>query len=305
MTQTPREGLGTPSDASLDRASPGRGIAWMLLATGAFVTSDTIAKFLLETYPITEVVWVRYVAHFGVVVVMFRSRLLYFGRTNRAGLQLFRSTLLILATILFFIAINNIPLATASAIMFTAPIMVTALSGPFLQETVGPRRWAGVLAGFTGALVIVQPGGSDWEPAMLWALGAAFLYSLYQITTRSLSRTDSSETTFLYTSLIGAGVMSFAVPFAWVTPTGLHALLMISTGLVSGLAHYALIKALAAAPASVVTPLGYTNLIWATVLGYLVFSEFPSPATFLGAAIITLSGVYILRREHMATRSKA
>lgn len=274
----------------------------MLAATGGFVTSDTIAKYLLETFPIPQVVWARYAAHFLVVVLLLRSRIPFLVKTNRLPLQLFRSCLLILATLSFFAAITTVPLATASAIMFTAPIMVTALSGPFLQEKVGLHRWFGVLLGFIGAVTIIQPGGSNWNPAMLWAVAASFMYALYQITTRALYRTDSSETTLIYTSLMGALLMSTFVPFIWVTPNAGPIFLMTLTGLISGMAHYSIIKAFSSAPASVVTPFGYTNLIWATGFGYLLFSELPHPTTFIGAGIIVLSGIYILRTENRNKR---
>lgn len=275
-----------------------QGIVWMLAATGGFVTSDTIAKYLLEEFPIPQVVWARYSAHFLIVVLLLRSRIPSLARTNRLPLQLFRSCLLILATISFFAALSAVPLATASAIMFTAPIMVTALSGPFLQEKVGLHRWFGVVLGFIGALTIVRPGASNWDPSLLWAVTASLMYALYQITTRALYRSDSSETTLIYTSLMGALLMSMFVPFAWVTPDPGPVFLMTLTGLVSGMAHYAIIKAFSAAPASVVTPFGYTNLIWATAFGYALFAEVPHPTTFIGAGIIVLGGIYIVRTEN-------
>lgn len=286
------------SQPSTRLSATGWGIAWMLVATGGFVSSDTIAKYLLDTYAIAQVVWARYAAHFAIVVLLLQRRLPLHARTQRLPLQLFRSALLILATVSFYAAISEIPLATASAIMFTAPIIVTMLSGPLLKEQVGLHRWTGVFLGFMGALAIVQPGGSNWHPAMIWAISASFMYALYQISTRALNRTDSSETTLVYTSLMGAVVMSFAVPFVWITPDTLPIVLMASTGVVSGLAHYAIIKAFAAAPASVVTPFGYTSLIWATCFGYVLFAELPDTSTFVGAFIIILSGIYILHREN-------
>lgn len=278
-------------------SGPAYGIAWMLIATAAFVTSDTISKYLLETYPIAQVVWARYTAHFAIVLILLRGRTSFLIRSYNLPLQVFRSLLLILATISFFSAIQTVPLATASSIMFTAPVTVTLLSIPLLRETVGFHRWIGVLFGFIGALTIIRPGASDWDPSLLWAVCASFMYALYQITTRALHKTDQSDTTMLYTALIGAVVMLAFIPFNWISPDVFSVFLMGLTGLVSGVAHYSIIRAFSSAPASVITPFGYTNLIWATLFGYIVFSEFPDLFTFIGAAIIILSGLYILRSE--------
>lgn len=279
-----------------------QGIAWMLIATAAFVTSDTICKVLLETFPIAQVVWARYTVHLAIVLVLFRRRTWILIKSYNVPLQIFRSLLLILATLSFFSAIRTVPLATASSIMFTAPITVTLLSIPLLRETVGLHRWIGVVFGFLGALTIIRPGSSDWEPSLLWAVCASFMYALYQITTRALYKTDQSDTTMLYTALSGAIVMLAFIPFNWIQPDPVSIALMGLTGLVSGVAHYSVIQAFSSAPASVITPFGYTNLIWATLLGYLIFSEFPDPLTFVGAAIIILSGLYIVRSERKAQR---
>jgi|AntRauTorcE11897_2_1112592.scaffolds.fasta_scaffold02245_1 drug/metabolite transporter (DMT)-like permease len=281
-------------------SGPAHGIAWMLIATAAFVTSDTISKFLLETFPIAQVVWARYTAHFLIVLLLLRRRTSFLIKSYNVPLQIFRSLLLILATISFFAAVRTVPLATASSIMFTAPITVTLLSIPLLREPVGLHRWIGVLFGFIGALTIIRPGSSDWDPSLLWAVCASFMYALYQITTRALHKTDQPDTTMLYTAVIGAIAMLPFIPFNWISPDLFSVALMGLTGLISGVAHYSIIKAFSSAPASVITPFGYTNLIWATLFGYIVFSEFPDPFTFIGAGIIILSGLYILRSERKA-----
>lgn len=269
----------------------------MILATAAFVSTDAIAKHLLQHYSLLEVVWVRYAAHFTIIIAVYRRRVTAFFATSRIGLQLMRSSLLIGATFLFFFALVWIPLATASAIMFTAPLFVTSLSATVLNERVGRHRWVGVGVGLIGALVITRPGSEDWSPAMLSALGAAGLYALYQISTRSLSRTDRPQTTLIYTSFVGAVMMSAIIPFSWQTPTTFHALLMAIMGILSVLGHYALIQAFASAPASIVAPFAYTNLIWATLFGFFFFEELPNIMTFVGAGIIVTSGIYLFRRE--------
>lgn len=273
------------------------GIAWMVCATCGFVTSDTISKFLLETYAIPQVIWARYTVHFLVILALMARFLPGALHTRNLPLQLYRSGFLILATIFFFAALSQIDLATASAIFLMAPLIVTALSGQFLRENVDRHRWVGVAVGFIGAMIVIQPGGEQWHPAMIWGLLAAAMYAFYQISTRALSDTDRPVTTVFYTSLPGVVIMSFVVLFFWRTPEWMAAMLMCMTGVLSGFAHYAIIRAFQEAPASVITPFGYTSLLWAIILGFFVFAELPTMSTLLGAAIIVGSGIYIARIE--------
>lgn len=269
----------------------------MVCATCAFVASDTVSKFLLEDHAIPQVIWARYTVHLLVILALVARFLPGALHTRNLPLQLYRSMFLILATISFFVALSQIDLATATALFLLAPLIVTALSGHFLHERVDRHRWFGVAMGFLGALVIIQPGGAQWDPAMIWGILAATMYAFYQISTRSLSGTDKPVTTVLYTALLGVVIMSFAVIFFWRTPEFTAAALMGMTGVLSGFAHYAIIRAFQAAPASVVTPFGYTSLLWALIFGFFVFGERPAPGTLIGAAIIVGSGIYIARVE--------
>ncbi len=280
--------------------SVGQGIAWMLLTSFMFVTLDALAKQLAQVYPVPQVVWARYVFHVLILAIFLGRRLPATLRTRRLGLQLLRSLFLLGATGLFFSALSFMPLAEASAIMFVAPLLVTALAVPLLGERVGPRRWASVLVGFLGALIIIRPGGGAGQVAALFALGAAGSYALYQITTRLLSRSDQPLTTLAYSALLGALVSSAAVPFFWVTPDFTAWVTMAGLGLVGGLGHFTLIKAFEVAPAATVTPFGYASLIWATLYGFLLFGDLPDLWTVLGAAIIAGSGLYIFHRERRA-----
>ena len=274
----------------------------MVCATGAFVASDTIAKFLLDTYSIPQIIWARYTAHFLVIVLLMTRFLPGAVLTTNLPLQLYRSGFLLLATVFFFAALSQIKLATASAIMFTAPLIVTTLSWPFLREQVDRNRWFGVIIGFIGALIIIQPGGAHWDPAMIWAALGATMYAFYQISTRALNQTDRPVTTVFYTSLLGVAVMPFVVPFFWQTPEWTAAILMGMTGLVSGFAHYSIIRAFQFAPASVITPFGYTSLLWAIIFGFVVFAELPTVETLIGAAIIVGSGIFIAHVERKRRR---
>ncbi|MCB2102229.1 MAG: DMT family transporter [Rhodobacterales bacterium] len=279
------------------RNEPGRGIAWILLTMLLFVSMDTLAKHLAATYPVAQVVWARYTFHFLLLAAILHRRLPDVARTKRLGFQAGRALLLAGTTALFFTGLRYVPLASASAMMFIAPLMVTGLSVPLLGERVGPRRWAAVAVGFVGAMIIIRPGTAAMDLAMLLPLGAAFLYAFYQIATRELSRTDAPMTTLVYTALVGGLVSSLVVPFSWQAPTAGDWGLMVLMGLFGGTSQFALIKAFQSAPASVVTPFSYSSLIWATTLGFLVFGDLPDGWTVVGALVIAASGLYVFARE--------
>ena len=282
--------------------APGRGILWMLLTGICFVAMDSLAKHLTQSYPIAQVVWARYAFHFLLLALVLGPRLRRTMHTRRLGLQCLRSVLLLGATCLSFAALSFIPLADATAIMFVAPIVVTALAMPLLGERVGPHRWASVVVGFLGALVIIRPGTEAMDPAALLALGGASCYALYQIATRRLSATEAPLTTLAYTALIGVLATSALMPFLWLPPAPMHWFAMIGLGLLGGIGHFALIKAFQFAPAATVTPFGYSNLIWAVLFGYLIFGDLPDGWTVSGALVIAGSGLYIAHREQTLAR---
>lgn len=275
------------------------GILWMLFAVLLFVTMDTIAKHLVRSYPIAQVVWGRYIFHVLLLVLLLGRRLPQIAATQRLGVQLLRSMLVLGTTVLFFFGLRFVPLAEASAIMLVSPLIVTALSLPLLGEHVGAQRWVGVLVGFAGALVIVNPGAALFDAPALLPLGAAAIYALYQITTRMLSRTDAPLTTLVYTSVVGTVATSVAAPFVWRAPDAAGWALMALLGCLGGISHFALIKAFQSSRAATITPFGYTNLVWATLFGIIFFGEYPNTRTLVGAGIIVGSGLYIFHRERL------
>ena len=283
-----------------DQSAPGRGFVLMLGATLLFVSLDATAKYLSESYPIAQIVWARYTALAVLLALFLGRRLPAVLRTRRLGLQVWRSVALMATTGLFFSALSYIPLADATAIMFVAPILVTALSMPLLGERAGPRRWASIVVGFGGALIIIRPGTSAMDPAALLALAAAACYALYQIATRRLSRSDGPMTTLFYSALVGAALTSLSVPFAWIAPRSFgDGLALAVLGVLGGLGHFLLIKAFGAAPAATVSGFGYFTLVWAALLGFAVFGDLPDPWTVAGALVIAGSGLYILHRERV------
>lgn len=274
----------------------------MLLTMLLFVSMDACVKQLIQTYPVMQVAWARFFFHAALLAVVLGRRLPARFATQRRGLQILRSGLLMVTTLQFFVGLYFMPLAEMTAIMQSAPLIVTALSMPLLAERVGIRRWVGVAAGFAGAVIIIRPGTEAMQLAALLPLGAATTFALYQITTRVLSRTDDTLNTLLYTPLMGAAVLSVAAPFSWVMPDAEGWFLMALIGVLGGLGHFTMIRAFTWAPAATVSPFGYSALIWATLFGLVLFDDFPDSTTIAGALVIVASGLYILHREHVRRR---
>ncbi len=275
-----------------------RGVLLMCAGVSMFPFMNAAVKLLTAHYPVAQIVWARFTGHLIVMLAVFLPR---HGRrlfaTRRPAVQLGRSLLMLVSNLVFVMAIGRVPLATASAIGFTAPLLVTAMSLPLLGERVGPRRWSAVLVGFAGALLIIRPGSGLANPATLLLLGSAACYALYQIATRWIAAFDGAATGIVFSALLGSAAMSLVLPFIFVRPKSLVDLaLFISVGLVGGAGHYLLIRAFQCGPAAVLAPLGYIELIGTTILGYLIFGNFPDLPTWAGAAIIIASGLYVALR---------
>ena len=279
------------------------GILLVLGGTALFGCGESVVKLLARHYDTTQIVWGRYVFHAIVFLAIFaRSGIAAQMRTARPWLQFSRSAILLLGTLLFFSALRYLPLADAVAINFFAPLLVTAFSIPMLKEQVGIRRWIAIMVGFAGVMVIIRPGLGVMHWAAVLPLGTAVCYALYQVLTRMAGRTDHARTSLLWSAAVGTVVMSFLVPFRWTAPDFWGWVMMAATGCLFGLGHYLLIKGLERAPASLLSPFIYSQLIWATTLGLLVFGDFPDGYSILGALIVTGSGIYVWHRETRRTR---
>lgn len=280
------------------------GIALMCGAVACFACLDATAKFLNQHMDTLQVVWARYTGAF-VLALLFTGPVAWraIHVTTRPGLQLGRSALLLASTVLNFLALRYLQLDQALAIIFSTPFFVTALSGPMLGERVRWRRWTAVAVGFLGVLVVTRPGFGGIHPAALLTLGGALCYAFYNVFTRQLAHTDSNETTLFYSSLVGAIAMLPPLPFVWSTPADpVIILLMTATGAFAAFGHYLLIAAHRLAPASVLAPFIYTQLVWVIALGHFVFGEQPNGWTLAGAGIVVASGLYIFNRERALMR---
>ena len=284
-----------------------RGIVLMCAGVSMFPFMNAAVKLLAVHYPVSQVVWARFTGHLLIVLVVFLpSHGLGLLRTRRPALQIGRSLLMLASNLVFVMAIGAVPLATASAIGFTSPLIVTALSVPLLGESVGWRRWSAVLVGFVGALLVIKPGSGLHNPAVLLILVSSFAYALYQIATRAIGSHDSAATGIIFAALLGSLVMSVVLPFVFVPPRSvLDAVLFVSIGLLGGAGHYLIILAFQLGRAAVIAPLGYVELIGSTVLGYLIYDNFPDAWTWAGAAVIIGSGLYIALRERRRREERA
>ncbi len=273
------------------------GILWMLTTTLMFVSMDTCVKILVADYPTLQVVWGRYFFQVVILCVFLAPKLASLIRTQSLKFQLLRSVFLLGATLCFFQSLNTLQVAEASAIMFTAPLIVTALAPVVLKEKVGIRRWVSVLVGFAGAMIIIRPGAATADVSAFWALGGAACYGCYQLSTRALSSQDPVLTTLFYSALLGAIAMSFIAPIDYKAPEPMAWVLMAASGAFGTLGHFSMIKAFTQAEAAKVAPFTYSNLIWASIIGFALFGTLPDVWTYVGALVIVMSGLYIAHRE--------
>ena len=291
--------------AAAHRHSP-RGPLMIMTAVAMFVVMDTVSKYLSAYYPVPAIVWARYFFHMLLVVIALGPRLgLGLVRTRRLGVQLLRGLLLAGSTLFFVFAIKQMPLAETSSITFIAPVLVTLMGAFILKEKVDAARWLAVAGGFAGVLIIVRPGGGVFAWASVLPLCCAACFACYQILTRKLANLESPYTSIFYSGLVGSVIMSLTLPYVWIWPQSLiHGLLFVVIGIIGGLSHLILIKAYDYAPASRLAPFSYTQLIWVTIMGYLVFGDFPDHWSLIGIAVIMASGIYIATHQQLSERQQ-
>jgi drug/metabolite transporter (DMT)-like permease len=290
-------------DASAADGSLVRGIRWTLVSMLLFAGLDAMTKTLAPVYAVPQILGIRFAVFLLLAVVLVGPR--HVGsalRAGRSGFQILRTLLLLSEMGVFIWAVQRLPLGDVHAVSASTPLMVTALAVPFLREQVGIRRWTAVGVGFVGLLIVVRPGlGTNWD--MLIPLGGSFLWAVYQIMARHVSRTDSANTTMLYTALVGFALTGVMAPFAWTAPDLQGWGMLIVLALLGAGGHGALIKALSVAPASAIQPFIYTLFVWAVLLGYVVFGDVPDGWTIAGALLIVASGVYVWHRERVRATS--
>jgi drug/metabolite transporter (DMT)-like permease len=279
---------------------PLRGIGLMVGATVFFSASDVITKVLTANLPAVEVAWLRYVT-FVLLVFPLATAARGFGVLASRGpaLQVMRGLAVVVSALLFTTALRYLPVAEATSIYFISPILITALSIPFLGEVVGWRRWSAAAVGLLGVLVVIRPGSSSFQTAALLPLLGATSWASAAIATRLLTGRDHALATLAWSAAVGFLVLSLAVPFVWVAPGLREVGLGVAIGALSTLGHWLVILSFRSANVSVVAPFSYAQLIWAGALGYLVFGSLPDQWTIIGAVVIAASGLYTAYRERV------
>jgi drug/metabolite transporter (DMT)-like permease len=275
------------------------GIGLVSLTYLLFSLLDGSAKWLVGTLPVIVVVWLRFVTHVLFAgIVLFPVRGLALIRTRHLRWHVLRALMFVAMTGINFWALQYLQLTVTSSIFFSVPLMIALASAPLLGEKLDAGRWLAILAGFAGVLVIVRPGGAEFHPAMLASVLNAILYAAFMLMTRRLAAYESPET-IQYLPAVGAaiGLAPFALA-AWQSPEGwLEWTVACLLGVLGGCGHYLLALAHRYAPASVIAPFLYQQVIYMALFGYLVFGDVPSPAVWIGAAIVIASGLYLFARE--------
>ena len=286
MTETPR-----PTDA------PIRGIILMSIAMLLMVGMSGGTKFLGASYSPVQVIWARFFFNLVLMYVLFPGHARRMFASNNVGWHLARSSLIAFAGALFVIALRHISIAEMVAITNIAPVLITVLAAIFLKERVSLAGWLAVVIAFAGVLIILRPGTGVFELVAVLPLIMAVSYAFNQIIARKIGHEEHPVTSLAYTTIVGAVVYSIAVPFDWVAPDAFGWMMLASIGLFAGGAHFFIIRAYQRSAAAVVAPFIYTELIWAIVVGVLVFNDIPDLWTIIGATVVAASGLYVLLRE--------
>ncbi len=297
-----------PADGSLKAVADHRRLIAIAMMCGTmvfFTAHDASAKWLAGSLPMAEIVWARYIAAaiFGLFIVRPFSRPALM-RSNRPALQALRSLLLLGSTAGNFFALREMQLAETSTISFLWPLFVALMAGPLLNEWAGPARLAAIGVGLIGVIITMTPGTGAFQPAALLAVAGVVCNSGYSILTRSVAAHDRAETTLAWTPLAGILLLTPVLPFVWVAPPTLTVFgVIVLMGLCATVAHGLMIVAHKRAPAPVLAPFAYTQLIWMVLAGILVFGDKPPAKTLVGAAIVIACGLFLLSRERGAAKA--
>ncbi len=264
-----------------------------------FTLLDGSAKWLVQTVPVLMVVWLRFLSHTllaSALLFPIRGRALV--RTRHLRWHLLRGLMFIAMTGMNFWALQYLQLTVTTAMFFTVPILVALVSAPLLGEKLDARRWAAILIGFAGVVVIVRPGSEAFHPAMLLSMANAVLYAAFNMMTRKLAAYDTPETIQFLPALVASVVLAPFALAAWVSPQDwFEWLLLCLMGVFGGTGHYLLAMAHRYAPASTLAPFLYQQILYMALFGYLVFGSVPDKETWIGAAIVVASGLYLFSRE--------
>lgn len=279
-----------------------RGIGLILLGSVFFSGADVVAKYLAATTPASQIVWLRYAVFAAIMLLAAIPGGLGRLRPKRMGMQILRGAAVTVSSIIFVSSLKYLPIADATATSFVAPLFVTALSIPILGEKVGWRRWTATAVGLLGVLIVVRPGGSEFQPASILPVLSAATWAFSLIVTRMMSATENPVTTLAWSAVVGFLLLSLLQPLDW-QPLSASALgLGLFIGVTSTIGHWFVILAFRHADASLLAPFSYVQLLWASVFGFFLFAVLPDLFTLLGSVIIAGSGLYTAHRERIRAR---
>ena len=278
------------------------GIALVTVTTLMFAVLDTSAKWLVQSLPVLQVVWLRFVFHTLLTTAIFIPSMgVSLFKINNPRLQLLRGVMLALMTGLNFFALQYLQLAETGAVQFSVPILIVLISAWLLHERLDAKRWAAICIGFVGVLVIIRPSSHGFHPAIFLSIMNALLYAAFNLMTRRLASSDNPISTQLASAAVPSLLLApFAIWF-WQAPDGWFMwCVILLTGLTGGLGHTASALAHRYATAAVLGPFLYQQIIYMAIGGWLVFGQIPDSAVVLGAVIVVYSGLYLLWREFNA-----
>jgi drug/metabolite transporter (DMT)-like permease len=275
-----------------------RGILFMIVATVLFAVSSALAKWLVEIYPVGEVMFFRSISSLAVcaAVVLPITGLSVFA-TKRHGAHIARGLSQSISQTFTVIAFSLMPLAGAIAISFSAPLWAALLSVIWLKERAGPARWTVLLTGFSGVVIVANPGADSIQIGALFALANAVMYGSVTVAVRSMTKTESANTLLMWQMVTIAVFHSFLLVFGFRWPTAEDALLLVLSGVANAIAQYAWTQALLMAPTTAVSPFYYLMLVWAIAIGFVVWGDVPTPELLIGSAIVVASGLFLLWHE--------
>jgi drug/metabolite transporter (DMT)-like permease len=267
-------------------------LTYLIVATSLFPLQNVIAKRLLETYPVEEIIWSRFFFYFIAIAPIVLSR---FGTKvfipAEFSTNIVRAILLTFSGFFLYLSLQTVPVADSIAVLYVYPLLITALSPFVLGERVARLQWFAVGLGFTGVCVLLRPGAGAVSPGALFALASGASIALAMVLTRKLSVSNDPLATLFFSGMIGALATSAMLPFIWIVPSWEHWVLMAAMGLTAAIGHYLLILAYGKAPASTLAPFAYWEVIATTALGYALLGSPPDSVTWIGASIICTGGI--------------
>jgi drug/metabolite transporter (DMT)-like permease len=267
-----------------------------LIAVALLATMDMVVKFASSSLSTPQIVWGRYVSQFvSMVVIVGPAGILTCCRSKIPQLHITRAIILFGANFAFMAALRYLPLIEANVVGFASPLLLTALTYPVLGERVGFGRWAAVIAGFIGVLIVLEPGTAMFQWAALLPLMMAVCAAIYHVMTPIVARVEDPAISIYFLGIIGAISMSLVVPWFWTQPDMLGWAMLFVIGVLGTIGHLLIVRAFAYAPASMLAPFFYVHLIWATIYGWFIFSDIPKIATLIGGGLIIVSGIYVYR----------